>query len=166
MILLLASAVQLVPTVAARTPASVTVPGYQVSCAVTDLTGNLRYVAFAQSGGRGYEDKRADRVGYAVRRTNVQLQVLRDDTRMFAGYEFMGGMLSDEQARWVGVRKFQRGSKTTQIESFATRDPKRIAILIEPDWPYGFVAATGFCDLEASQQQPLTQAETENWLSR
>ena len=166
MSLILLAALQMHPTVAARTAITATIPQYRVECALIDLTGASRKVTFVQTGGRGYEDTRPNRPGFAIQRTDIEIAVLKDDTRLFAGYEFMGRTLSDQQARWDGVRKFQKDSKTIQLEAFATRDQRRIAVVVEPDWPLGRVAATGFCSINATSQQPLNAAETQRWLAR
>ena len=162
-LMLLSQATNVVATPAPPPPPqptlqSETVPAFDLTCRLVDERLEPRVVALQQRGGRGYLDPESR----VPRRSRIAVTLLRDDTGLFAEDD---GVIGDSDGyRPTRIEAAHPVHGPVKLETFHAGG-NRLAALVHTD-ALARISYTGFCDMVRHPQNPLTEAETREYLSR
>ena len=162
-LMLLSQATNVVATPAPPPPPqptleSETVPAFDLACRLVDERLVPHLLELRQSGGRGYLDPESP----IPRRSRISVTVLRDDTGLFQGDDRLIGDSDGYRPTRVEASHAEHGA--IKLETFHAGGD-RLAALVYTQ-ALARISYTGFCEMVRHHQDPLSEAETREYLSR
>ena len=155
------------PTTAEITPASETQDLGVLDCRVTGDDGRTFGLMIRDGGERGYRDPRNGEVLI----TEAEIDVESTPAGLFGKYRVNSAMHGGESGYkgWATSPDAAFGRnvdfKLSRVTPPMQRTNERYALVMDGYWGWlPLTRAVGFCDLQRTRQQPLSEAETRKYL--